>query len=112
MPKTITSPSKRWTGTVTLAEPLFLPQAEAIDMALQAPPGYEEKATIPYTALDKWHFPAILACVEKWNLAGFPDPVTIETIPMTPRPESHALIEWIFLEIKKIYIGEQEIPNE
>jgi hypothetical protein len=41
-----------------------------------------------------------------------PDPVTFEAIPLTPRPESHAFIDWIFSEIKKIYLGELQIPNE
>ena len=112
MSKIITSPSKIWTGTVTLAEPLFLPQAEAIDTALRVPEGYEGKESIPYTVLDKWHFPAILACVEKWNIDGFPDPVTFDTIPLNPRPESHALIDYIWNEIKKIYLGELQVPNE
>jgi hypothetical protein len=112
MSKVITSPSKIWTGTVTLADPLFMAQAEAIDLALRTPEGYEGKDSVPFTALDKWHFPAILACVEKWDIAGLPDPVTFESIPLNPRPESHAFIDWIFSEIKKIYLGELQIPNE
>lgn len=81
-------------------------------MAFEIPPEAEGKERIPLTAIDKWHFPAILACVEKWDIKGLPDPVSFETIPLSPRAESHKFIDWLWLEIRKVYLGEVEVPNE
>jgi hypothetical protein len=51
--------------------------------------------------------PAVIACVEKWELADFtPDP-----FPASPRGDSHKLIDFIFAELLKVYFGEQEIPK-
>ena len=110
MSKVITSQSKIWTGTVTLAEPLTLPQVEKIEAAMDFRPGESEK--VWFTTLDREKLPAILACVEKWELKGFPESVTIETFPLTPRPASHKLVDWLWGELWKVYIGELEIPNE
>ena len=110
MSKTIVSPIKRWPGTVTIAEPLTFPQAQAIEDAIGLPT--EEKLVDPkkrvwLSVSDKACLPAIMACVEKWELENFkPDP-----FPASPRGASHKLIEWLFGEIYKVYIGEFDDPN-
>jgi hypothetical protein len=109
--KVITSPSKRWPGSVTLADPLTLPQVELIEAALRPLDNVPEDGQVYLTALDKPQIPAILACVEKWDLQDFPVP-TLDTFPMSPRRETHDLIAWIFREMRRVYIGDQEIPNE
>lgn len=109
MPKILSSPSKRWPGSVTIADPLTLPQVEPIEEALEYKP---EGAQVRLTVLDKNRLPAVLACVEKWELEGFPAAVTMETFPLSPRPESSKLIGWIWNEILKIYLGDLEVPNE
>lgn len=110
MSKVITSKSKIWTGTISLYERFTLPQVELVeDALLTVLPVNEGKVRL--THIDKPRLPALLACVEKWDLKDFPDPVTVETFPLTPRRPAHELIEWIFDEIRIIYNGEIEIPN-
>ena len=110
MSKIITSPIKRWPGTATIADPLSFPQAEAIQDVLGLPD--EEKPVLPkkrvwLTVNDKKKLPAVLACVEKWDLENFnPDP-----FPASPRHDSHKLVDWIWSEIYKVYIGEFDDPN-
>ncbi len=107
----ITSQSKTWTGTVTIFDRLVLSQVELVEAALSdMPPITEGKVAL--TALDKPRLPALLACVEKWELKGFPDPVTVENFPLTPRRQAHDLIMQIFAEIAKVYNGELDVPNE
>lgn len=108
---------KIWTGYVTLADPLSLPQAELWEQSIQMPasndkemPAKDEERTW-FTKNDKVCAPAVLACVEKWELENFellPD----GSLPWTPRTESHNLIVWLHNEIYKIYIGEVIVPNE
>jgi hypothetical protein len=113
MPKVITSPLPRWQGSVTLSDPLTLPQVELIEAAFEQQPKFapEDDSRKYLTEFDKPQIPAILACVEKWELTDFPLP-TVDTFPMSPRKATHDLIAWIFGELRRIYIGELEIPNE
>lgn len=109
MSKVVTSPSTTWPGTVTLSDPFLLPQVELIEAALEYQPDGEK---VWLTVIDKKRLPAIFDCVETWNLQNFPDPSpTLETFPMTPRPESNKLITWLWDEIRNIYLGELEVPN-
>lgn len=71
-----------------------------------------EKNRQYHTVADKRQFPAIFACVEKWNLSNFPANPSPENFPMSPRGDSHKLIAWLFSEIRKVYFGEAEVPNE
>jgi len=112
MSKVITSPLKEWQGTVTLAKPMTLPQAEAFEATLEVPKELPADGMVFNTVFDKQKLPALLACVEKWELTDFPELPTLDTFPFSPRSLSHQLIEWIHGEILKIYIGESEIPNE
>lgn len=72
----------------------------------------KEGEKIYLTILDKPKLPAILACVETWGLQGFPERVTMESFPGSPRKESHDLIDWLWLEILNVYTGVLEVPNE
>lgn len=112
MSKVITSPSKRWPGTVTIADPLNMGHVDLIERALEWPDGMQDGKPVLYTVMDKPAIPALLACVEKWELANFPSPPTVETFPFSPRRESHDLIAWLFEEIRRIYTGEEIVPNE
>lgn len=112
MSKTITSPIKRWSGTVTIAEPLTFPQAQAIENAMRPVSQDNVKdGRVWLSVTDTAQLPAVLLCVEKWDLENFV--LTPEgTPPASPRVDSHKLIDWLFGEITKIYFGEAEIPNE
>ncbi len=70
------------------------------------------QSVVRMTDDDKPKLPALLACVEAWNISNFPEKVSVETFPLTPRREAHNLVVKIFDAIKDIYNGEQEIPNE
>jgi hypothetical protein len=112
MSKTITSPSTRWPGSVTLTDPLTLPQAEAIDEGLAIIREHEGN-NISYVKIDKAHLIGILACVEKWDLQNMPEPLTLENFPMSPQGARRELVGWLWNELyNKIYLGELEIPNE
>lgn len=125
MSKTLTAPQKfstggdgekekfvnnPWTGSVIISDRLFLSQVELIEDALEPVLDGKHKSVF-LTELDKPKIPALLACVEKWELKNFPDAPTPETFPLTPRRASHELIGWLFKELTDIYIGETDIPN-
>ena len=69
---------QRWAGTVTIADPLTLPQTAVIEDAIS---GYEPtEGNVKIISLrvnDENQLPAILACVEKWELANFPESLTL-----------------------------------
>lgn len=75
-------------------------------------PTADSEGRVRYTAIDKPRLPALIACVESWQLTSFPNPVTVDGFPLTPRKEAHNLIETIFDAIREVYNGETEIPNE
>ena len=126
--KVITSPSTIWKGSVVLADPLTMPQVREIDIAMSTILDADRmdkadqkriyksivdgESKIFLSATDEVMLPAILACVTEWKLENFPETVTLETFPMSPRPESHKLIDWLFKEVQKVYNGEMSIPNE
>jgi hypothetical protein len=109
MSKTIKSPSERWAGSVTIADPLTLPQAEAIEAALDF---RTNGGQVFLTVVDKSYLPAVFACVEKWELSNFPQTPDMSNIPMSPRKESSDLYQWIWGEIRAVYLGESTVPNE
>src|SRR5690242_1427403 len=106
----VKSESKRWAGSVTVYDQLTLPQVELIEAALE-PVETDKDGRYFLTAKDKKVIPALLACVEKWDLQNFPQPAALETWPMTPRKESHELIDTIWRAVLLVYQGEQDIPN-
>lgn len=114
--KTITSPSARWVGTATLAKPLTMVHAEAIDAALIAIREYggAHNDLVPFAVIDREHLRAVLACTEKWDIHGedMPDAPTLETFPMSPAPARRELIDWLWNELYNgIYFAESQIPN-
>jgi hypothetical protein len=109
MSKVITSPIKRWAGTVTLADPLTLAQADTFQDSMDLPED-EAKPQKYLIELDKIRVPGIMACVEKWDLQNFA--LIDGGIPFSPRLDSHKLIAWIHNEIRAVYLGELEVPNE
>ena len=110
MSKVLTSPIERWAGSVTIADPLTIPQAQLIEAAMRKPET-EEGEKVWLTLIDSQRLPAILGCVTLWGLDNIPVNVTAETFPASPRVDSHKLIDWIFSEILKVYLGEAIVPN-
>lgn len=113
MSKVITSQIKRFEGSVTIADPITLAQAQAIEAGMKPPEEQEiVNGRVWLSVQDSAKLPAIFACVEKWELSGLPENVTADTFPASPRGATHKLIDFIFAEIFKVYIGEAEVPNE
>ena len=126
MSKILTSPVKKWPGTITLPDFLTIGQAmaweEAYANATEILPEAEpiqkdEQLTndqinrVAATWAAKWTeliLPGIMACVESWNLEGLDH----NNFPATPRMSRVTLVAWIVTEIKKLYDEENEVPNE
>lgn len=100
MGRTITSPVKRWPGTVTLAEPLTFPQFIAWKDAITGAP---ERAA-DYARYNAALLPGVCACVERWNLEGL-GPLSPETFPATPPADADRLLGWLTREINQIVLG-------
>lgn len=113
MSKVIHSQSKRFTGSVTIADPLTIPQAQLIEAGMRLPKDdTQTDGRVWLSVIDANQLPAIIGCVEKWELANIPEKPTLETFPASPRVETHKLVDWIFSELTKVYFGEAEVPNE
>jgi hypothetical protein len=130
--KTLTSPVKKWPGTIVLPDYLNMTQAiaweDAIADARSLLPDiefeYTEDNKIDTTKLTPEHFkylsvsqslkyaekmlPGILACVSEWNLEG----LDAQNFPATPRQARIDLFIWLISEITKLYIDADEVPNE
>ena len=114
MSKRIISTSKRWGGSVVIADPLTIPQAKLIEAGMGTPPVDESNTTgrVWLSVIDDLQLPAIFGCVEKWELDNMPAELTAGNFPASPRGDSHKLIEWLFKELMLVYFGEALVPNE
>ena len=109
MSKQITSPVKRFHGSVTIADPMNVPQFFAYSPALRHAQALEKTANIfegHYALL-----PGLLACVEKWEIAAIPDPKP-ETFPATPTKAVQRLLAWLLGEVVAVFKQAEEAPNE
>lgn len=120
MPK-ITSSSTYWKGSVTIFDQLTLSQVELIEEAQQAVGDLlngKAHKKINITSLDKPKLKAIMACVETWEISApegkppFPASPNPADFPMTPRRQTHELIDWIFSAVWDVYTSELEVPNK
>ena len=102
---------KTYNGSVSVFDAFTLSQVELIEAAVYDVPEVRD-GKVRITDIDRPRIPALLACVEKWEVSGFPETLTADNFPLTPRRETHNLIEKIFSAIADIYNGEKEIPNE
>lgn len=100
--KTVVSPVKRWAGSVTLADPLTFPQWFAWQEAIKAAQFVMGSSETTPSSVDSLLLPGILACVAEWKLDKFPQTVTPETFPATPRKSSAQLVAWLVHEITAI----------
>jgi cephalosporin hydroxylase len=109
MSKTVTSPVKKFPGTVRISEPLTYPQCFAIEDALAAHNELDSKAT----ARRRQHvlLPGIMACIEEWNIEGIPDDLHVDNFPATPTNAIDELVAWLLDEIVSVYRDDED-PNE
>lgn len=107
MPKQITSPVKRWPGTVTISDPLTFPQVLKLEAALSEVRGREE---VSKSEVDALLLPALLECVQEWRLENFPQGVNVDNFPATPRRPSAELIAWLLTEVTELYVEAEAVP--
>lgn len=107
MSRTITSPVKRFSGSVVLPDALTYPQLMAWEQALAAAQGDGKSNTEAWSQL----LPGILACVSEWHIAGMPERPTPETFPATPRASALKLLAWLMGEIQTTIKAEDDAPN-
>jgi hypothetical protein len=114
MPKIITSPVKRWPGTVTLLDPIPFPAYNAWTDAIEAAQVKKENLTTLDAAiipeLAQALLPGIMAMVIKWDLAGLEN-VTVATFPAAPRQPSIRLLVWLIGEIVTLVNAEDADPK-
>ena len=112
MSKVIKSPVDRFAGTITISDPLTLPQVVAVQEALRE--ADELKAADPNASQAKYNLsllPGILACVEKVDIPGMEN-VTPETWPGSPYQSSAKLVAWLIGEIIDLFReAEAPVPN-
>ena len=113
MSKRIVSKITRWGGSVTIADPLTISQAKLIEAGMgKVPPELVgENGKYWLSVEDDMKLPALFGCVEKWELDNFPQNVTLDNFPASPRGDSHKLIDSIFAELMIVYFGEALVPN-
>lgn len=116
MTKTLTSPVKRFSGTVELSDPLTFPQYLAWIRAVEAAAEKREKITAITVGYDdivtELMLPAILQCIEAWHISGIPENPTVDTFPATPRVSAGRLIAWLASEIGAVISDEDEEKKE
>ena len=110
MSKIITSPSKHYSGSVTIADPMTMLQVMEWEEAIEKAKAFakEELYSAKYA---REILAGIFPSIEKWELVNFPELVTIDNFPGSPKAESMKLIAWLIQEISKVYREADEIPN-
>jgi len=111
MTRLITSPVKRWPGTVTIADPITLPQYIAWCDALDVVNRVKNNGAATGPRRIQAVLPGVLACVTDWQIEGLPLP-TAETWPMKPRAACVELANWLFKEVSRVIDEEESLPNE
>lgn len=108
MSKIISSPIKRYPGTVVLADPLTFPQSFAFEDALAEVERLKDAGSL--SRLRYALLPGLLACVEEWHLASFPERPALDNFPSTPRLPVTQLIDWLVGEVSALYRESEEVP--
>lgn len=106
MSKFVESDIKPFTGKVYLPDFLTLPQVLAFTRAQDN----------VFEGMKKWDrdeimLPAILACVEHFEINKQPEHPTLETFCFTPSPQADELIALLITKITSMILQEEEIPN-
>lgn len=112
MPKTITSPVDRFPGTIVLHDQLTLAQCIEVEATFGDPNLTQDGKRAYISPRDMDSLKAVLACSVEWHIDGQVEHPTLETFVATPRVATHKLIEWAFREVRQIYFGELQVPNE
>lgn len=109
MSKIITSPVRRYPGTVKISDPLTFPQAFAFSDALDAARALDENATL--MQYNHVMLAGICVCVEEWHIQGLPEVVDPDTFPATPARASAELAAWLISEVANLFAEAETVPN-
>jgi hypothetical protein len=110
MSKTVAYKGKKWAGSVTFFDPLTILQASNYEMARENGRAFESfgKDSAVYASAI---IPGVLKCVEKWNLEGIPEGITLDNIPLKPHKERAEFVEWLVTNVEELYKDTDDIPN-
>jgi hypothetical protein len=112
MSRVIQSPIAKFPGKIILSDPITLPQAIAVEDAIQAGKNLlDEQNDLSIRKYNAAILPGILKCVEKIEIAGLEN-VTAETWPATPPMSAAKLTAWLIDEVIKALTQETDVPNE
>ena len=104
--------NEKFKGYVELPEYLNIAQVRAFEDSLgdlnEGDEAGDKRVWISIS--DEKRLPVILLCVKEWHIEGVPEKPTLETFPMTPLKDAHDLVDTIFREISKLWMGET-VPN-
>jgi hypothetical protein len=110
--KIIKYKSQLWGGLITLSDPLTLEQESAFEKAAtEAQRERNRYGDSIVTTFALCYLPAILLCVEKWDLKDFPKEPTMLTFPARPIKEVAMLVSRLVQEITTLYTESIDIPN-
>lgn len=110
MSKTLTSPVKRWPGTIILSDPLSMDQVIEFNRAIDNAKLFDSNNQLFEYA--NALTPGIFACVEKWDLIGLERLIEKKSLPGTPAKDSTLLMSWLIKSITELFNEAEEIPNE
>jgi hypothetical protein len=104
----------KYNGHVILPEFLNILQVRKFEDSLgdiDAGQADEENKRIWLSVSDERRLPVLFDIVEEWHIEGIPEEPAVETFPMTPLTDAHAVIDKIYGGILKLWTGEQ-VPND
>jgi hypothetical protein len=108
MSRVITSPVKRWPGTITLSDPLTYEQVFAWQDAIEAGKKAGEEYGNSLLRIVAVMRPGILACIERHDLGGG---FSLDRWPATPAGSANQLAAWVIGEITRLFDEAEEDVN-
>jgi hypothetical protein len=110
------SPVDKFPGYVILPDFLTLPQVRSFEDAIGSPnfdPDQIDKNEKVWLSVNaERRLPVIFDVVEEWHIEGQPEEPDIDTFKMTPIVAANDLVQWLFGQIRDIWLGEtEEDPN-
>jgi len=108
--KTVSCPVKAFPGYVIFTDPVTITQASQYEAGKFYGAQFEKhgKGTAIYAAAI---IPGALGCVEKWELKGFAEGITLNSIPLKPHAARAEFVEWLVAQVEALY-ADTEVPNE
>ena len=109
MSKTVSCPVTAFPGFVIFSDPITITQASQYEAGKYYGEQFIKhgKETAIYAAAI---IPGALACVEKCELKGFQEGITLNSIPFKPHKARAEFVAWLVAEVEALY-ADTETPN-